>query len=57
MKTYEMFELLGNEANEDTIREWYGGMTYEEILASLNESYPGEDNEELAETIYNFLND
>ena len=47
----EILEYLGSEMNEDDVQQEFGGKTYDEILATLNEWFPTEENEGLAQAI------
>ena len=55
MNKQDIFDYLGSEATEEKVVEWYGKMSYSEILDDLNESWPQEDNSELADAIFEFV--
>lgn len=54
MNTTEMLERMGNDTTEEMIHEHFDGKSVEDILSQLNEWWPSDENEELAEAIYEF---
>jgi hypothetical protein len=57
MNTGQMLEQLGPEATEEMVHAEYDGKSLAEIVASINEMFPQEtDNEILAEAVYEFCN-
>lgn len=52
----EIVTLTGStEGGWEWVEEWFTGMDEEEILAECNRTWPGEDNEYLAWSIYEHL--
>lgn len=51
----EILEFFGTEATEEMVRDEYKGKSQEEILESLNQMWPKDENEELAEKVYEWL--
>lgn len=54
MNEQEMLERMGNNVTEEMIHEDFDGKSETEILAQLNEWWPSDENEELAEAIVEF---
>lgn len=52
----DILDYLGSEATEELLHKYYDGKTQDEILADLNEMFPQDENEDLAERIYEYLN-
>lgn len=51
----EILDYLGDQATIETLHEDFDGLNKTEILAKLNEWFPTEENETLAEKIYGYI--
>lgn len=51
----EILDYLGSEYTEEMLRADFGGKDYQEILATLNQWFPSDNNERLAKKINEYL--
>lgn len=51
----EILDYLGDQATAETLHEDFDGLNKSEILAKLNEWFPTEENETLAEKIHGYI--
>lgn len=51
----EILDYLGDQATIETLHEDFDGLNKTEILAKLNEWFPTEENETLAEKIFEYI--
>ena len=49
----DILDYLGSEITEEMLHEEFDGKSLDEITATLNEWFPTEDNERLANEIFN----
>jgi len=54
MNEQEMLERMGNDTTEEMIHEDFDDKSVDEILTQLNEWWPADENEELAEAVNEF---